>query len=774
MPDRWNPIEDVRKRYPGLKDWGDGRILENMSDPAKFRSAFPEYAHLDDERIKSNVSKLQETYWADQQKDKEPQGHYLMRPKGGGKPVSVLYGKVGEAKELGYDFTDPDLKRQYEHDVAHGPKVEKENAPPVGLWANVKAELKGIPEGAASMLAPPATPAEKIMFKVDPPVAPAAIAAERFAKSEMGSRQAAAEEAERYIVQAHNDIPKGNDLVKMLEYIRGGTTLAASVTPIAGIAGVALNINDAMDRGDISGAWGRGLVDIPLYALGLKRFPGKEFVKEAASKIGDKVVEKVVGDIKPSEVDINGTKVPVTIIEKDPQSRAGDIATNLKKSGVGRKHWAKVGLAQQAALKQVIRDVARETSGMTGPIQYEPGAAMKDAATASFMRAKPIYAAMDRSLEYVPKDWADASSLVKTAIARAEKFGIKIDSAEEEKNFLVDRNGNLVHKLDYGQSTIEKAIKEGNLRIEPMKMAKQPLQTYMEVRSQLLKMQRAALDANDAKTSYEVGKEIRTMNEDAKVAFKDSDMYENWMEANKLWSKGYALSEISDALKKDTEGTPEGVIKDPLIKQVPTEMQGRRLVRTLNTLYDDGILEEAFNARQITNLRECAEIIKRSQDATPGMSSGESISRSRAITHFISGLSGNLTGAAVGGAIGGGIGMLSGSLATGFEMGALLGFAIQKIGEQRLVIAMTDIDGVSAMRALSKAKTPAELRVAMRRLMIVARGVSPAPKKKEEPKKEEKLKDVESPEGGKEKAPEPQSKNYTHVYNHETGQIEAA
>jgi hypothetical protein len=59
MPDKtWNPVQEVRTKYPGLKDWSDDRILQNLSDPKRFRAAFPQYSKLGDDVIKRNLSGL--------------------------------------------------------------------------------------------------------------------------------------------------------------------------------------------------------------------------------------------------------------------------------------------------------------------------------------------------------------------------------------------------------------------------------------------------------------------------------------------------------------------------------------------------------------------------------------------------------------------------------------------------------------------------------------------------------------------------------------------
>jgi hypothetical protein len=55
---QWNPIQEARQKYPGLKDWTDTQILKDLSDPAKFRSAFPQYASLPDSTISKNMANL--------------------------------------------------------------------------------------------------------------------------------------------------------------------------------------------------------------------------------------------------------------------------------------------------------------------------------------------------------------------------------------------------------------------------------------------------------------------------------------------------------------------------------------------------------------------------------------------------------------------------------------------------------------------------------------------------------------------------------------------
>ena len=51
----WDPVAELRSRYPGVADQPDDKIREHLSDPKNFRSAFPEYAHLDDQTIRRNM-----------------------------------------------------------------------------------------------------------------------------------------------------------------------------------------------------------------------------------------------------------------------------------------------------------------------------------------------------------------------------------------------------------------------------------------------------------------------------------------------------------------------------------------------------------------------------------------------------------------------------------------------------------------------------------------------------------------------------------------------
>jgi len=50
QPQAWNPVEEVKTRYPDL-GMTDEQIFQNLHDPAKFRSALPEYSIATDYEI---------------------------------------------------------------------------------------------------------------------------------------------------------------------------------------------------------------------------------------------------------------------------------------------------------------------------------------------------------------------------------------------------------------------------------------------------------------------------------------------------------------------------------------------------------------------------------------------------------------------------------------------------------------------------------------------------------------------------------------------------
>jgi hypothetical protein len=400
----------------------------------------------------------------------------------------------------------------------------------------------------------------------------------------------------------------------------------------------------------------------------------------------------------PRTVELAGEKIPVTVGESNPESAPGRLQANLKRSGVGAPKFSQVEQAQQAAVKQVIRKTAQQTSGLIGPMQDEPGAAMQDAADATFAKARPLYGQLDKSLKSVPATLRGVSAIVRDAIRKARKLGVNVgDDNLDISQIVPDKDGS----IQWGGSRISKAT-------HPARWAKlvddgiindagegTPLTAYTKVRSQLLKMQRSAADPA---LRNAIGDEIRTMTQNMEAAMRGTPLADNWMEANRLWSKGYALRDVADAITKTSKGTPSAKQASGLT-EVPTKLQGAGLVARLNTLADDGILDKAFSPAEAANLRQSADVLDRVQRTAVGKGSGESVSRTRGLTHAVSGAKGPLIGA--------GIGFLVGHGLYGAEAGAGIGFIVQAIGERALVDVMTRLEGVKALEAVEAARNPA-------------------------------------------------------------------
>jgi len=688
-------------------------------------------------------------------KDNEKEGRYLMEKDG--KNEDVPFSSVAAAMSDGFNIAWVDHKR-YANDFKYFAKQQKAETPPKGYWSNLWDEAKSIPEGVGSLVKPPESKAGKVAEAVLGPAAIGAVAVPRLLKSEAQSRPKAIEQSNQQAEEA-----KGirDPLISKLEDIRSVATLMSALVPVPGIAAMTTKINQAIDRGDLAGAWGMATVDIPLLLTGLKS-SGQitDVAKDTATKVIDRMVEKY----RPTTADVGGEKVPMLQSEAHPESKVGQYVEDTKRRGVAPRQFKQVERKQQEAVKDVIRNVARETSDFVGPMQLEPGAAMSDAATAVFKSAKPMYKALDDSLASVPKDWSTASKLLNTAIARAQKLGVEITPAEEPVSVIVDKAGNIIDQQAFSKARTEENLNSGEWHEEEMQLNKQPIQDFQAVRSELLDMQRTALAAGDLNKARVIGDEVRTMNQEAENALKGTELYKNWREADRLWSKGYAISEVADALNAVTKGTPEGVITDPNISQVPTEIQGASLVNRLNTLAENGVLDKAFNPQQIKNLRTSAYIIDRAQAVRSGTSTGETASRSRAITHLLGGSSALPTAGAVAGGM---IGALHGHFLTGAELGTFLGFVGQVVQRRALATAMTTLDGVNALRDLSQARTPTASTIAMRRLIVAARAAS---------KNKDKVGPASDDQQNDKKKPEilgPQSSvTPTHIWNAETEEIE--
>jgi hypothetical protein len=473
----------------------------------------------------------------------------------------------------------------------------------------------------------------------------------------------------------------------------------AAALPLVGpwAANVGETLGKEAGAGDYAGAAGTVAGNAAL-ALGPK----------AVGKVLPKVA-KTINSYAPRQVEVGGEKVPVLVGEAAPESRPGRLQTNLKRSGAAAERFEKVEGKQQQAVKDVIRNTAQKTSGVIGPMQAEPSAVVNDAATAAYTQAAPLYDELDASLVEVPDALNNVSKITQDAIGRARKLGLDVgDDQVDLTKIRPDKDGT----VQWGGTRISKAT-------HPERWAKlvqdgiiddsggfTPLKAYRQIRSQLLKMQRSA---SDAQTRFAIGKDIDTMTGNIESALKGTAVEKNWAEANRLWSKGKALQDVSEAVRDATKGTPASA-QAPGVAAIPTRLQGASLVSKLNDLAQDGTLEKAFSHDEIANLRQAADILDRIQRTPVGRGSGESMSMARGLTHAIRGNTGPLVGGGVGAVLGGW---------HGAEFGAGIGFVLQRIGEQGLVRVMTKVEGVRALKALENAKTPAAAKTAVSALVTL-------------------------------------------------------
>jgi hypothetical protein len=443
---------------------------------------------------------------------------------------------------------------------------------------------------------------------------------------------------------------------------------------------------------------GRQAVEHPGYTAG--QVLGPLAVGEGL-KLGPKVVRSAAGTLaekySPRPVEVGGEKIPVLAGEANPESDAGRMQTRLKRSGSAQPKFEAAEKAQQEAVKQVIRRTAQQTSGLTGPISEEPGAAMHDAVTATFEKGRAMYEALDGQLKGYSAPLNTASKVVQSAIEKARKLGIDVDISANEVLF----DGKKINPKD-NPGLWQKLRQQGIVNEQGEGT---PLAAYKSVYSQLLKMQRAA---TDEAARYRIGQEVKSMDAGMESALKGTPIYDNWKAADQTWAKAYALRDVADAIADSTKGTPAAK-QAPGIAPVPTRLQASALVDRLNTLADDGILQKAFTPDEAANLRQSADILDRIQRTPVGKGFGESMSRSRGLTHAVSGAKGPVVGAALGGAAG----ILTGHPLVGAEAGAGIGFLVQAVGERALVNIMTKTDGVTALRALADAKTPEASRAAL-------------------------------------------------------------
>ena len=635
------------------------------------------------------------------------EGLYQMVDKSG-KSKGIPYSRVNDAYQLGYRMTDPKVIRDYAKHTAADPNIntQPEGGPSrvVGRNANGQpilqpAETK--PEGSAAsrflssaggaiggaasglyhaVIEGPQNP-EEAKIEAASVFGPVDLRIQRML---IAPAAAEAQKARTEFQEANKLTPasKFKPSAQAAEHrqLALGHALAAAVPGVGPWAAqFAEQAGTQVGQGDIAGAVGTAAGNAALYAI--------PHAARGAGALKNAAVERFARAYGPREITVAGEKVPVLVGEANPTSRAGRTQINVKRSGTGAAKFDAVSRQQQSAVKNVIRRVAQQTSGMTGPMAAEPGAAMADAAETTFAKARPMYTALDASLKTVPDALEGVSKVLSDAIGRAKKLGVELGDANVDLSKIrPDKDGS----IQWGGSRISQTthperwnalVKEG---IIDETGHGTPLSAYMKVRSQLLKMQRSS---TDPAMRNAIGNEVRAMNEHMETALKGTPLYENWTEANRLWSKAYALRDVADAITKATRGTPAAE-QAAGMEPVETRVQGASLVNRLNTLKEDGILDRALSPAEASNLRQAADILDRSRTAA-GKDS---------------------------------------SFMHGYSPRSVIWRALIKLPALPLVNAMTSVDGLKALKAAEAAKTPMETTAAIARIAAIA-GTSAAPKK---------------------------------------------
>lgn len=459
---------------------------------------------------------------------------------------------------------------------------------------------------------------------------------------------------------------------------------AASSIPALGPMGQ--QAGERMASGDVTGAVTESFANALMMGapsvVGDTMKTGAEAVKKLPSP-GDYIRSKV----GPRAVPLAGEEVPSLVGEAEPGTRAGRMQTLLKRTGQKAPKFEKALAEQQVAVKNVIRNTAAETSGIIGPLSEEPGAAMTSAAETTFAKARPMYEALDNSLQTVPELFNGAGKVVADAITRARKLGLDIDPNVEESLVF---DGKKITKADNPE--LWQRLKEQGIVNDAGEGT--PLSAAVSIRSQLLKMMRGS---SDAAYRANVANEVGRINAEMEKALKGSPLYDNWMEANRLWSKGYALREVADAINSSVTGTPPSVQAEGLAR-IPTKISASGLVERLNDLDREGVLDRAFTPEEASNLRKAADILDRAQKVPIGKSEGS--------FSFFKGLAAAARGSVVP-AAGAALGYAMSGEIRGAEYGAGVGYIVQEVGMRSLINAMTTKAGVGLLERLSTTKNAA-------------------------------------------------------------------
>ena len=350
---------------------------------------------------------------------------------------------------------------------------------------------------------------------------------------------------------------------------------------------------------------------------GLGTLAAGEMMPKVAKAVGRTAIEPIasaVESIAPKVINIEGVPIKVLAGEgaRSSETFGARMQVSAKRQGIRSVKFQEVAREQQHAVSQVINRVAQKTVGDTfSPMPGQsPAESMAAAADVAQSQARPMYEALDASLTSVPDTMTNVSKAVQKAISKAKELGYDIGSTSPEE--AAWRQG--VEDYHLGPEAAAKLRESMGLGPE---QTGTPLTTYLQVRSQMLKALRATADpAMRLKLSNEIGG-MNAMVESSLKSAGVPGLYENWIKANQLWTKNYALRSIADSLRSSIEGTPLSEQHPELQPQAP-EISGRRMVKELNSLAQERVLQKAFTQDEAKSLRQVADVLDRAQDVRLG------------------------------------------------------------------------------------------------------------------------------------------------------------
>lgn len=374
---------------------------------------------------------------------------------------------------------------------------------------------------------------------------------------------------------------QGHPVEATLQGVKTGVTAASMLDPFA-TASVA-NINQLQEQDRGGEAVGQGLFDAMTLALGSKWAKGK---------IPNTGTLARLSKLAPKVVDVEGVKFIVPVGEAEESAVASKAAlkqSQYKKAGIGAKDFDEINRYNQAAAREVIRKVSQKTSGMTGPMSEAAGSATKQSGDWVLEQARPMYRAIDSAISGTPPLRViskNMSEVVQQAMKKAEK---------------------------YGAPPMAKGTTAPGLRTPP-------LESYLQARSILKNIVHNTRDPivrNGVKASLDV------MDGEIEKSLKSSGvpgLYDNFLEAQKLWAKGKALQRVGEALDKASPGVPSQM-QNPGLAARPPEIKPVSLAKQLRDLDAKGDLTRGFGDTQKTALYKVADILDR--QTSVGLPPGE-------------------------------------------------------------------------------------------------------------------------------------------------------